>query len=249
VQEPLAAVEAGWAVAADALREPSRSVLAAAGEQRTMELERMAAVEAARAAARCGPSKQFHPTTARTRRPQDPHANPALHPSSASPDSPLAKTVAVAGRQDQPPPQRPCMPSLNAAPLAGTSRVSTSSPSWATARRDSIQGAFGDEIAGCFDIVGLLTAEPETVVVDGQAVKRMSRRLQVFPDRKHDWLKDRYGALGLEFPINMDDDYARMIAAIEARRASGTAVTTQDVSPAEVVGDGPAGEPELVDAI
>lgn len=88
------------------------------------------------------------------------------------------------------------------------------------------------------------------MVVDGQAVKRMCRRLQVFPDRKHDWLKDRYGALGLEFPINMDDDYARMMSAIEARRTSGTAVTTQatqDVSPAED-GDGPAGEPELVDA-
>lgn len=91
--------------------------------------------------------------------------------------------------------------------------------------KPAIQGAMGDEIAGYVDLALFLTARPRTTVVNGQNVRELSRVMQTFPDAQHPWVKDRSGKLPMEFPINLDDDYARIEALIFAEiPAEGAAV-------------------------
>lgn len=80
--------------------------------------------------------------------------------------------------------------------------------------KPAVQGAMGDEIAGYVDMAVLLRARPTNRVVKGENVRVIERYLQTYPDIQHPWLKDRSGRLPLEFPINLNDDYARIHQAI-----------------------------------
>lgn len=76
----------------------------------------------------------------------------------------------------------------------------------------AIGGAFAGEIPAFVDIAGLLTARAVRDQKTGEKV--MTRSLQVFPDPQYPWLKDRLGALGMEFEVNLDDDYDRLVDTI-----------------------------------
>jgi hypothetical protein len=80
--------------------------------------------------------------------------------------------------------------------------------------KPSIQGAMGDELAAYVDLAVLLRARPTATVVEGKNVRIIQRFLQTYPDAQFPWVKDRSGRLPMDFPINMNDDYARLREAI-----------------------------------
>jgi len=80
--------------------------------------------------------------------------------------------------------------------------------------RPGLQGAIADWIPGAVDLSLLLTNRLKTQIVDNEARPVVTRWLQTYPDQQHQWIKDRSGKLPTEFPINFEDDYARLNALI-----------------------------------
>jgi hypothetical protein len=80
----------------------------------------------------------------------------------------------------------------------------------------ALEGGFKKEIPNSFDICGVLNARGKTEIQNGQNVKVIERRLQLFPEVNTPWLKDRSGKLPLEFPVTLHDDYDRMAELIFA---------------------------------
>lgn len=79
--------------------------------------------------------------------------------------------------------------------------------------KPNIAGAMGDDIPAYFDLVLLLVARPVTQVgAKGENIRSISRYMQTYPDAQHGWVKDRSGQLPMEFPINFNDDYDRVLA-------------------------------------
>jgi len=76
--------------------------------------------------------------------------------------------------------------------------------------KPGLQGGISDQIPGFVDLSLLLTSHIKTTVVDNESRQIIIRNLQTFPDSQHPWVKDRSGKLPTEFPVNFDDDYARM---------------------------------------
>ena len=94
-----------------------------------------------------------------------------------------------------------------------------------------IKGGFANEVAGYFDIVGLLTSTPHERPdpKTGDKIRTLVRVLQTFPDKRHDWLKDRSGCLPMEFPISLNDDYERMSTLIFGDVKTREAAITEDL--------------------
>lgn len=80
----------------------------------------------------------------------------------------------------------------------------------------ALEGSMKKEIPNSFDIVGILSARGKTEIQNGQNVKVIERKLQLFPEVSNPWLKDRSGKLPLEFPVNLTNDYDRMAELIFA---------------------------------
>lgn len=89
--------------------------------------------------------------------------------------------------------------------------------------KPDIQGAVGNEIAAYVDEAFLLVARPTVDVKTGERI--IVRHFQTYPDSQHTWVKDHSGTLPLEFPINFEDDYARLAKFIfgEVTAPSGAA--------------------------
>lgn len=80
--------------------------------------------------------------------------------------------------------------------------------------KPALQGAVGDEIAQYMDLALLLRSETKARPVNGIVERYEERYLQTYKDPAHDWIKDRSGRLDPEVPINFEDDYTRIHAAI-----------------------------------
>lgn len=76
--------------------------------------------------------------------------------------------------------------------------------------KPQLQGAVGDKIAGYVDLALVLKSTLTSEVVDGEAKRVLKRQLQTFPDPMHPWIKDRSGKLPELFPVNFEDDFARL---------------------------------------
>lgn len=76
--------------------------------------------------------------------------------------------------------------------------------------RPGLQGAISDWVPGAVDLSLLLTNRIKTQIVDNEAKPVVTRWLQTYPDQQHQWIKDRSGKLPHEFPINFNDDFARI---------------------------------------
>jgi hypothetical protein len=107
--------------------------------------------------------------------------------------------------------------------------------------KPNIAGAMGDDIPAYFDLVMLLVARPVTSVVNGQNVRSIIRYMQTYPDAQHGWVKDRSGQMPMEFTINFDDDYERLVKLMPWSQAAASA-------PAEIVTTVPTPEPEKAPA-
>lgn len=73
-----------------------------------------------------------------------------------------------------------------------------------------LEGSYRDEVAGEFDIVGILEAKNQKVQEGNGLVTKTRRFMRTVPDIQSDWLKDRSGVLPGEFDVNLNDDYDRM---------------------------------------
>lgn len=101
--------------------------------------------------------------------------------------------------------------------------------------KPQLQGAFGDEVSGYFDIAGVLRARNRVELEDGNKVQYVDRYLQTYPDARHPWIKDRSGKLPMEFPVNFNDDYQRMHDAIYGDLSlPETTVSSTEPEPAPV---------------
>lgn len=76
--------------------------------------------------------------------------------------------------------------------------------------KPGLQGATADQIAAYVDLAFVLKSEFKSEVVDGKPQKILVRSLQTLPDPYSTWVKDRSGKLPNPFPLNFDDDYARI---------------------------------------
>jgi hypothetical protein len=94
--------------------------------------------------------------------------------------------------------------------------------------RPDIQGAVGNEIPAYTDEVLLLRALPSVNPTTGE--RTITRHLQTYPDKMHEWIKDHSGTLPMEFPVNFTDDYQRLSAFIFGAPAH-TAPTPPQVEP------------------
>lgn len=126
--------------------------------------------------------------------------------------------------------------------------------------KPGIQGAMGDEIAAYVDLALLLTARPVNAVENGVNVKKVVRFFQTHPDPQRPWVKDRSGKLPLEFEVNFDDDFERLIKSIYTdtpaiaeeveshlpQAAPVPAVTAKKAAPKKAAAARP--EPELPEA-
>lgn len=91
-------------------------------------------------------------------------------------------------------------------------RSESDSETGRTWEKPAIQGQVGDEIAAYVDEAVLLVARPTIDPKTGEKV--LQRHFQTHPDAAHTWVKDHSGTLPLEFPINLNDDHARLSALI-----------------------------------
>lgn len=103
--------------------------------------------------------------------------------------------------------------------------------------KPDIQGAVGNEIAGYVDEAFLLVARPFTDPSTGQ--RTVKRFLQTFPDAAHDWIKDHSGTLPMEFPINFEDDYARLSQLIFGNAPAPVTTASVTMSTSESIREEP----------
>lgn len=80
--------------------------------------------------------------------------------------------------------------------------------------KPGLKGAVADEIAAYVDIVGVIHAEEYTDIDGTETVKKSRRVMQVQPDRRHDWLKDRSWKLPSRIPLNGQSDFKRIHATV-----------------------------------
>lgn len=108
--------------------------------------------------------------------------------------------------------------------------------------RPDIQGSVGNEIPAYTDEVLLLRALPTVNPATGE--RTITRHLQTYPDKMHEWIKDHSGTLPMEFPVNFTDDYQRLAALIFGA-AAHTAPPPLEVEPtaAQVPVEQPAATP------
>lgn len=108
----------------------------------------------------------------------------------------------------------------------------------------AIPGSFSDEIAGYVDLALVLQTDLKTVVVGTGTEKVLERYLLCMQDTKHKFIKDHSGKLPQRFPVNFEDDYARIVDLAyphrEEEAAEEEAAEEADESVAE-----PATEPEV----
>lgn len=140
-------------------------------------------------------------------------------------------------------------------------KTSEDSETGRTYFKPGIQGAMGDEIAAYVDLALFLTARPVNTVENGVNIKKVVRFFQTHPDPQRPWVKDRSGKLPLEFEVNFDDDYDRLIKSIYTNtpaiaeeveshlpqpQVSSTAAATKKAAPKKAAATRP--EPELPEA-
>lgn len=89
-----------------------------------------------------------------------------------------------------------------------------------TTTKPALQGAMADELAAYVDLACVLRANPKTAMVNGESRKVLIRTAQFAPDNNMPWLKDRSGQLGIEFDVNLNDDFDRIFRSIFGNEAS-----------------------------
>jgi hypothetical protein len=74
----------------------------------------------------------------------------------------------------------------------------------------------GDEIAGYVDVALVFKSQTTLEVFEESSVTRLvvRRYAQTYPDPQHPWVRDNSGQLPPEFPINFEDDFERLHAAV-----------------------------------
>lgn len=76
--------------------------------------------------------------------------------------------------------------------------------------KPGMQGQISDKMPGFVDLSLLLTSHLSSEIVGTELKPVLKRQLQTFPDQQHPWIKDRSGKLPIDFPVNFEDDFARM---------------------------------------
>lgn len=82
--------------------------------------------------------------------------------------------------------------------------------------KPALQGASSNTLGQYFDLTVLMRAVEKTEAVGKEVQKVTYRYFQTYPDAGHPWIGDSSHTLPREFPINFDDDYARLYETIYA---------------------------------
>lgn len=77
----------------------------------------------------------------------------------------------------------------------------------------ALQGQIKPWIPTAVDIAVAITSTTKLVAVDGEKVAQVSRFLQTYPDRHHRWIKDRFGGLPPQVPVDFTNDFQRIFEA------------------------------------
>ena len=101
----------------------------------------------------------------------------------------------------------------------------------------AIPGSFADDIAGYVDLALVLQSEVQSGVdPQTKTMKRtLVRYVQCEPDSKHKFIKDHSGKLPQRFPLNFQDDYARLLATAYPHRPTEVAAAEEAEVEAESV--------------
>lgn len=70
-----------------------------------------------------------------------------------------------------------------------------------------LQGQIKNWIPSAVDIATVLQTSSQVTMVDGEKQVVTSRWLQTYADRHHKWIKDRFGNLPPQIPIDFENDY------------------------------------------
>lgn len=95
--------------------------------------------------------------------------------------------------------------------------------------KPQLQGSMADEIAAMVDLALLIRAVPVPGEEDNDVILR--RYYQTYPDERHPWIKDGFGKLPTEMPLDFETDYERFYDAIYGGLKLPQSVTVVAVEP------------------
>lgn len=76
--------------------------------------------------------------------------------------------------------------------------------------KPGLKGGIADEIAAYMDIVATIAIEEYTDVENNESVRKVRHVMQVQPDSRHEWLKDRSAKLPPRFKLNGETDFSKI---------------------------------------
>ena len=77
----------------------------------------------------------------------------------------------------------------------------------------ALQGQIKPWLPTAVDIATVINASSQVKMVDGEKQVVTNRWLQTYPDRQHKWIKDRFGHLPPQLPVDFEGDYQRIFEA------------------------------------